>query len=119
MFISIGQVSKLADFQLIFEGEIEDFIATDHLKNEMVVDKTDTIGIDLNRRGEFAVVSNLDVDMHKDIAKQSQRWDGILEKIGHLQHLDSKTNNAWKSKIYQFQIDDLYIRKHNIPRITI
>ena len=108
--------SNDVDIQLIFDGDIDTFTATDHLKHKISVDKTDTIGIDLNRRGEYAVVSNLDVDIPGEISEQSRRWGVVLEKIAHLQYLQSKTESAWKQQVYQFQIEDLYRRKMNLRK---
>lgn len=108
--------SNDVDIQLIFEGDIEDFICTDHLKNKIAINNADTIGIDLNRRGEYAVVSNLTVEVPDEIVEQSRRWDVVLDKIGHLQYLQSKTDNEWRKSIYQFQIGDLYRRKRNLRK---
>ncbi len=108
--------SNVVDIQLIFDGDIDDFVATDHLKHKISVDKTKVMGIDLNRRGEYAVVSNLDVSMPQEILEQSRRWDVVLENIAHLQYLQDKTNNSWKQKIYEFQMDALYRRKKNLRK---
>jgi transposase len=104
------------DIQLIFEGGIEEFIATNHLKKKIVVNKENVMGIDLNRRGKYVVVSNLDVEMPDEILEQSRRWDVVLDKIKHLQYLQSKTGNTWRKRIYQFQIEDLYRRKLNLRK---
>ncbi|MCE7733233.1 MAG: hypothetical protein GPJ54_00040 [Candidatus Heimdallarchaeota archaeon] len=108
--------SNDVDIQLIFEGGTDDFISTDHLKKKISINKVDTIGIDLNRRGEYAVVSNLDVELPDEIVEQSRRWDVVIDKIGYLQYLQSKTENDWRKGIYENQIGDLYRRKKNLRK---
>ncbi|OLS22765.1 MAG: hypothetical protein HeimC2_28760 [Candidatus Heimdallarchaeota archaeon LC_2] len=108
--------SNDVDIQLIFEGDTENFISTDHLKKKISVNKVDTIGIDINRRGEYAVVSNLDVELPDEIVEQSRRWNVVLDKISHLQYLQDKTDNSWRKSIYGFQIGDLHNRKKNLRK---
>ncbi|MHA2403265.1 MAG: hypothetical protein ACXADH_09775 [Candidatus Kariarchaeaceae archaeon] len=114
--ILLPERSNDVDIQLIFSGTVDAFIATDHLKNRLSVDATESIGIDLNRRGEYAVVSSLDVTIPDEILKQSKRWDHTLERIQYLQSLMNRTPNSWKERIYQMQINELYQRKRNLRK---
>ena len=110
------------DIQLIFNGKAEDFIATSHL-DRCTPDpnlSTEIIGIDVNRRGPYAIVPSLDVEMPEEILGQSQRWDKVLEEISKLQSVQSKLisegRDPWKQRVYQHQINALYRRKANLRK---
>ena len=104
------------DIQLVFQGRIEDFIAKAHLRDNLQVPPADTIGIDINRRGEYAIVSSLDIPMPAEILEQSRRWNRVLDHIAHLQKILSRTINPARQFIYRKQIDALHRRKHNLRK---
>jgi len=100
---------------LVFSGKIENFIATKHLLEPLKVSKVDRIGIDINRRGKYAVVSNLELEIPKKINSINDSWSIVLEEIAKYQKL-LETCKSWKSKLYSNEIEYLYRRKRNLRK---
>ena len=101
------------DVRLIFEGPREVFIATKHLKKIQKVNKREQIGIDVNRRGKYAVVSSFNTDIPQEIDILNQRWTKVLAEIQYLQSLMDK---GIKPMIYEQILELLFQRKINLRR---
>ncbi|MDH5665402.1 MAG: hypothetical protein OEY10_03800 [Nitrosopumilus sp.] len=112
--IVMPAVNGNVNIHLIFSGKIGEFIATKHLKNKLRVKKSEIIGIDINRRGEYAVVSSLDEKIPDDINSINEKWDIVFDEIGKYQRLLETNKNDWKKKLYSKHIDNLYRRKKNL-----
>jgi len=106
------------NIHLVISGNAEEFIATKHLgQRELNVRKTDVIGVDINRRGEYAIVSNLDVIIPDDINRLSEHWDRVLDmKARYQQLLETSDNQIQKKRIYEREISNLHNKIRNIRK---
>ena len=73
------------DVQIVFEGPIEAFVATRHLHRDLMPNcplaERDQITLDTNRRGEYAVVTNLNPAQSKSLVTQNKRWTKVEQEI--------------------------------------
>jgi hypothetical protein len=112
------------DIQLVFEGDKEVFIGTKHLAKPLKTPKTDEIAIDINRRGEHAIVNSLGLPIPEEISKLNDRWDKVIDEIKQFQsllaqiedHTKDQSNNDWKRANYQTYIELLYQRKKELRK---
>jgi len=104
------------DIHLIFSGNIEEFIATKHLDTKLDVEKSDRIAIDINRRGKYAIVSNLDIELPDYINQLSKNWDRALSNKSYFQQLLEKTDHKWKKIRYAQVIDNLHQKIQQIRK---
>jgi len=108
------------NIHLVFSGKIEKFISTKHLKPRISnMKKTDVIGVDINRRGEYAIVTNLNIKIPDDINRLSEHWDrSLVMKTGYQQLLERNLGkNQWeKRRIYAREIDNLHKKIKNIRK---
>ncbi len=106
------------NIHLVISGNAEEFIATKHLgQRELNVRKTDVIGVDINRRGEYAIVSNLDVIIPDDINRLSEHWDRVLDmKARYQQLLETSDNQIQKKRTYEREISNLHNKIRNIRK---
>jgi hypothetical protein len=98
-----GSTQKI-DVQLTFKGPLEAFISTKHLEQpletptiqEQLSDDLVPLGgqgehsaltIDLNRRGIYAAVTNLGLEIPEEIQSIGRNWEVVEDEIGHYQHL--------------------------------
>jgi len=100
--------AKDVDIRLIFSGPAEIFIATKHLNTKKKKKKRDQIGIDINRRGDYAVVSSFNLAIPDEIEKLNQRWTTVLDEIKYLQSL---MDLSIKPQIYENILHLLHRRK--------
>ena len=62
------------DIALVFSGPVEAFIATKHLQYTLQIPKRKQLGLDVNRRGKYALVSSLNTPIPAEIDKLNERW---------------------------------------------
>ena len=75
----------------------------------------EAIAIDVNRRGEYAIVTSLGLSIPDEINKINQRLDKISDKIiPHFQSLIKRTTNEFKKIKHQFLVSLLYDRKKDL-----
>jgi len=105
---------------LVFSGKIDEFISTKHLDIPLKLAnldiKTDIIAIDINRRGEYAVVSNLDLKIPHCIDKINIRWSKVIDEIAKYQKLIKTRQNPLKLRIYENTLGNLYRKKRDLRK---
>ena len=95
--------------QLTFEGPTEAFVAIKHLKMPIVkqlkqiLPPADVVGVDLNRREEYALISSLGLFLPDEITKVGERWKNAQEQVAFLQGKAERTPIKYKQKKFTLE----------------
>ena len=89
--------SRDVDVQIVFGGPIEAFTATRHLNHDQLSNyqlaEREQLTIDTNRRGKYAVVSNLNPPQPKSLVKQDKRWTKAEQEIQKVASMWSRSKS--------------------------
>lgn len=106
--------SRDVDIQLILEGEPEAFVATNHLQASVNQQVRKQLGVDLNRMGEYALVSSLNLKIPAELQLIEQRWRKVDQQIKKQQKLLASPRRKKKLRRYQADLRLLYRRRANL-----
>ena len=104
--------------QLVFQGPLDAFLATDHLVNrkKQHVPQRKYLAGDINRKGEYAFVSTLNLPLPPSIQHLGQKWEILDTQIPHLAHLKATVTRKWKKRKYTYELQRLYARRERLRK---
>jgi len=107
------------DVQIVFDGPDEAFIATRHLNQDLIPNyplaEREQITVDTNRRGKYAMVTNLNPHQPESLIKQNQRWTKVDQEIQLVASRWSKSKpDSFHQKRHYDSLKALHRRRQNV-----